>query len=104
MSAEIEGPGGFQRGTASRSGDRVNPFGRLLWYLSCRNKKDTRRRHQHLFFQKTHYLSCPNLSTPSVECGKIFCGIKFSKFCFHRPCGKLSEFHIPYVEKKTLRL
>ena len=74
MSTEIEGPGGFQRGsaprseskivacreqahldsTASRSGDRVNPFGRLLSYLSCGHKKDTHRRHQYLFLYKTH--------------------------------------------------
>ena len=80
------------------------PLGRLLWYLSCRNKKDTRRRHQHQIYFKILLIQYIKNSTGAVECGKNSCGLKFSNFCLHRPCGKLSKLHRGCVEKKSLRL
>ena len=50
MSTESDGPGGSKGNGVSR-GSVTFPLGRLLWYLSCRNKKDTRRRHRHCNFR-----------------------------------------------------
>ena len=78
MSTEIDGLGD-PRGTASRAGARVTPWSAsLVSFLPKQERYPPEASAQNL--------SHPHLYTGAVECGKISCGKKFSKFCSTRPC------------------